>query len=82
MLFGIVYIAHFFFSSSVLLPSATPFVPLVCGFIRRDNAPINVKPVLGGGGVGRATHENLTEACISVGILIILIFQLQRAEGK
>ena len=35
------------------------------------NATINVKPEGGGGGVGRATHGNLTVACIPrVGILI------------
>ena len=43
---------------------------------------LSMSSPFGGGGGGRATHENLTGACISVGILIILIFQLQRVEGK
>ena len=29
-----------------------------------DNAPINIKPEGGGGGVGRATPKNLTVTCI------------------
>ena len=36
------------------------------------NAPINVKLEVGGGGMGRATHGNLTVMCVPrVGILII-----------
>ena len=56
------------------LPSKNVSIKLKLSFVQvfhqSINAPINVKPELGGGG-GRATHRNLTVACIPrVGILI------------